>query len=194
MMARTEAAVPKERLRLSYCPARVRMLFVGEAPPASGRFFYQADSGLYRAIRAAFARAVPLTDKGDFLKRFQMFGCYLVDLCSKPVDRLNRIQRRKACIQGEVRLAGILRELSPRIVITVVRSIGPNVKRAELCAGWRGEHVELPYPGRWYRNRKIFLEELTPVLQENLLGPRQVAKRLADDAMCSRTVGTEGCK
>jgi hypothetical protein len=87
MMARTEAAVPKERLRLSHCPARVRMLFMGEVPPASGRFFNQADSGLYRAIRDAFARAVPLTDKGDFLKRFQMFGCYLVDLCGKRVDR-----------------------------------------------------------------------------------------------------------
>ena len=123
-----------------------------------------------------------------------MLGCYLVDLCGKPVDRLNRIQRRKACIQGEVRLAGILRELSPGIVITVVRSIGPNVKRAELCAGSHGEHVELPYPGRWYRNRKIFLEELMPVIQENLLGRQQDAKRLADVAMCSRTVGTKRCK
>jgi hypothetical protein len=125
MMARTEAAVPKERLRLSYCPARVQMLFVGEAPPASGRFFYQADSGLYRAIRDAFTRALPLTDKGDFLKRFQMFGCYLVDLCGKPVDRLNRIQRRKACIQGEVRLAGILKELSPGIVLQLFVPSGP---------------------------------------------------------------------
>jgi hypothetical protein len=170
------------------------VLFVGEAPPASGRFFYQADSGLYRAIRDGFARAIPLTEKGDFLKRFQMLGCYLVDLCDKPVDRLSRIQRRKACIQGEARLAGILRDLSPEVVITVVRSIGPNVKRAELCAGWHGEHVDLPYPGRWYRNRKIFLEELMPVLQKNLLGRQQDAKRLADVAMCSRTVGTKSCK
>ena len=171
MVARTEAAVPRERLRLSYCPARVRVLFVGEAPPASGRFFYQADSGLYRAIRDGFARAIPLAEKGDFLKRFQMLGCYLVDLCDKPVDRLSRIQRRKACIQGEARLAGILRDLSPEVVITVLRSIGPNVKRAELCAGWRGEHVDLPYPGRWYRNRKIFLEELMPVLKKSIGTP-----------------------
>jgi hypothetical protein len=177
MMARTEPAVSKERLRLSYRPARVRMLFVGESPPASGRFFYQADSGLYRAMRDAFARALPNVDKDDFLKQFQVLGCYLVDLCGKPVDRLNSKQRREACIHGEVRLARILKELSPGIVITVVRSIGPNVKRAELHAGWRGQHVELPYPGRWHRNRRTFLEELMPVLQENLLKePQQVAK------------------
>jgi hypothetical protein len=168
MMARTKAAVSKERLRLSYRPARVRMLFVGEAPPASGRFFYRADSSLYRAIRDAFASALPNIDKNDFLKRFQVLGCYLVDLCGRPVDRLNRKQRREARIHGEVRLAGILKQLSPGIVITVVRSIGPNVKRAELHAQWRGQHVELPYPGRWHRNRRTFLEELRPVLQKNL--------------------------
>jgi hypothetical protein len=79
-----------------------------------------------------------------------------------------------------MRLAGILKELSPGIVITVVRSIGPNVKRSETCAGWRGEHIELPYPGRWYRNRKIFLEGLIPVLRKSLLEePQEVAKKIS---------------
>ena len=50
----------KERLRQRQRPRRVIILFVGEAPPASGRFFYQADSGLYRAIREAFVKAFPV--------------------------------------------------------------------------------------------------------------------------------------
>jgi hypothetical protein len=46
-------AIGREHLRKHYRPDRVRILFVGESPPASGRFFYQADSGLYRAATAA---------------------------------------------------------------------------------------------------------------------------------------------
>ena len=140
------------------------MLFVGEAPPASGRFFYQADSGLYRAIRDAFVDTCPNVAEDDFLKTFQELGCYLVDLCGKPVDRMNSAQRRRACRDGEVRLARILKRLRPKIVITVVRSIAANVRRSESRAAWSGRHIELPYPGRWIHHRNAFLATLQPIL------------------------------
>jgi hypothetical protein len=60
----------RERLRRRYLPDQVRMLFIGEAPPASGRFFYQADSGLYRAIRRTFVRVFPTIGKEDFKEDF----------------------------------------------------------------------------------------------------------------------------
>jgi len=156
----------RERLRRRYRPARVRILFVGEAPPASGRFFYQADSGLYRAVREAFVEAFPHVATGDFLKGFQAMGCYLVDLCGKPVDRMVPRQRKRICLDGEARLARRLKHLRPKIVITVVRSISGNVKRSERRAGWLGEHIELPYPGRWHRYRRVFLQGLASVLRE----------------------------
>lgn len=173
----------RERLRRRYRPARVRMLFVGESPPASGRFFYQADSGLYRAIRDAFVHACPHVAEDNFLKSFQELGCYLVDLCGKPVDRMNSEQRRRACRDGEVRLARILKQLRPKIVITVVRSITANVRRSEFRAAWSGRHIELPYPGRWIRHRTIFLTTLKPILREcYALRPRSkaVVRRGAD--------------
>jgi hypothetical protein len=142
------------------------MLFVGEAPPASGLFFYKADSGLYRAIRDAFVDACPNVGKDNFLKSFRNLGCYLVDLCGKPVDRMNSKQRRRACQDGEVRLARILKQLRPEIVITVVRSIAANVRRSEGQAPWSGRHFELPYPGRWIHHRSAFLATLRPILRE----------------------------
>ena len=153
-------------MRRRYRPARVRMLFVGEAPPASGRFFYRADSGLYRAIRDAFIDARPNVAEDNFLKSFQYLGCYLVDLCGKPVDRMNSAQRRRACRDGEVRLAQILKQLRPEIVITVVRSIAANVRRSESRAAWSGRHIEAPYPGRWIHHRTAFLATLKPILRE----------------------------
>src|SRR4029079_4292792 len=66
-----------EHLRRRYLPTDIRLLFIGESPPASGRFFYCRDSGLYRAIRDAFRILDPsITDDG-FLGIFQAAGCYL---------------------------------------------------------------------------------------------------------------------
>jgi hypothetical protein len=160
----------KERLRRSYRPADVRILFVGESPPVSGRFFYQTDSGLYRAIRNTFRAAFPALPEEDFLNSFRYLGCYLVDLCDTPVDRLGSDNRKQACRDGEARLTKTLRELNPRIVITVVRSISANVRRAQESANWKGLYVELPYPGRWKEHRTVFEKALKPVLHRELAG------------------------
>jgi hypothetical protein len=158
----------RELLRERYRPTRVRLLFVGESPPASGRFFYQADSGLYRAIRDVFFVALPVLKSTEFLESFQSLGCYLVDLCGKPVDRLNKYERNRVCAEGEARLTHSIAELQPRIIITLVRSISANVKRAQQQANWVGQNLDLPYPGRWLHHRVTFQELLTPVLRREL--------------------------
>jgi hypothetical protein len=154
------------------------MLFIGESPPASGRFFYQADSGLYRAIRDTFRAAFPALPGDDFLHSFQNLGCYLVDLCGKPVDRLNSEKRKQACRDGEVRLARTLRQLRPKTVITVIRSISANVRRAQARANWKGLNVELPYPGRWKEHRIVFENTLKPILRKGLAHGKSYGKNV----------------
>jgi hypothetical protein len=163
-----KASVARERLRKRYRPDRVRILFVGEAPPASGRFFYQADSGLYRAVRDTFVSAFPTLAKADFLESFRSLDCYLVDLCGEPVDHMKREARRHACLMGEVRLSRTVQQLRPKIIVTVVRSIGRNVRRAEDRANWSGVHLELPYPGRWLHHRVEFRRRLVPLLRQSV--------------------------
>jgi hypothetical protein len=164
-----KAEAARERLRRRYQPARVRILFVGESPPASGRFFYQADSGLYRAIRQTFLSALPELKSADFLESFRKLDCFLVDLCRSPVDRLPTKQRRLACAQAESRLGTIIHRLNPELIVTVVRSITQNVQRAQSRAKWQGTHLELPYPGRWKVHRQAFERVLRPVLREQLV-------------------------
>jgi hypothetical protein len=166
--ADVKATAARERLRRSYRPRRVRLLFVGESPPDSGRFFYRADSGLYRAIRKTFVDVFPSLADSDFLEAFQEMDCYLVDLCGEPVDRMDAASRRRACRDGEVRLSATIRRLRPKIIVTLVRSIAENVRRAEVRAKWRGERVEVPYPGRWQRHRVEFAKTLAPVLLREL--------------------------
>jgi hypothetical protein len=149
----------REALRRSFRPVRVRVLFIGESPPASGRFFYARDSGLYRAMREAFR-----ADDENFLAAFQASGCYLVDLCAEPVDRMEAKARRAACLAGEESLARTIAELQPAVIGVLLRSIRQNVADAIARAGWVGEVIQLPYPGRWIRHRKAFIGILAPVI------------------------------
>ena len=148
---------------------------MGESPPASGRFFYHADSGLYHAVKETFLAAFPSLRKSEFLDSFRGLGCYLVDLCAEPVDKMTSDARRCACRSGEVRLARTIRALRPEIIITIVRSIAENVRRAREQAAWSGPHLELPYPGRWYRARMQFSRQLVPLLRETVGGIKSLS-------------------
>jgi hypothetical protein len=158
-------SAPRERLRRRYRPADLRILFIGEAPPASGRFFYQKDSGLYRAMRDAFRVIDPSITDDNFLSVFQSSGCYLIDLCPAPVDQLDSQSRRAACIDGEPALCRAIGRLQPPAIATLVRSIRGNVERAAAHAHWTGPLIDLPYPGRWLRHKEIFLKTLVPRLR-----------------------------
>jgi hypothetical protein len=156
----------KEKLRRSFKPKQVTVLFIGEAPPASGKFFYEANSGLYRAMHEAFAAAFPKILHMDFLKTFREMGCYFVDLCEVPVDRLSPGKRKAICTSSEPRLAGMLRRFQPKVVVSVVHLIEGNVRRSQQLAKWQGTSLQLPYPGRWWKHRTVFVKQLAKMLQK----------------------------
>ncbi len=169
----------RERLRRTFRPARLRLLFIGESPPASGRFFYRRDSGLYRAMRGAFQMADPSIDDENFLAVFQRAGCYLIDLCGEPVDSLDLKTRRAVCRSGEESVSRMIAELQPAMIATLLRSIEGNVARAIIRARWHGPVIHLPYPGRWVRHRKAFMNALVPAIGDLLKpdSPSQGSRR-----------------
>lgn len=164
----------RETLRESFRPKRIRILFIGEAPPASGRFFYSANSGLYRAMRDAFSAVNPRIDDTNFLRLFQASGCYLTDLYPAPVDHLDEKLRRRARVAGEDTLSEELMRLRPEKIAPLLRAITNHVKHAAVRAKWRGEIIELPYPGRWHHHRVEFLKALGPRLQELFCAPARL--------------------
>lgn len=166
-------AADHEAVRARYRPKKVRPLFVGESSPASGRFFYNRDSGLYRAMLGAFHAMDHTISDDNFLDVFQKTGCYLTDVCRRPVDRLDLVARRDACSAGEKTLARRIRKLQPGNIISLVRSIKGNVENAASLASWDGTLLNTPYPGRWIRHRQEFLKILTPEMRR-LLKPATV--------------------
>jgi hypothetical protein len=153
------------------------LLFIGESPPASGRFFYSANSGLYRAMRAAFQIADSNVSDENFLTVFRALGCYLVDLSSEPVDRLDPPLRRAMRNDNEKLLARKIARLQPEMIAPVLRSIVRNVESAAAQANWHGQILQFPYPGRWSRHREAFIKALVPVIRRLNVEEGRVPKR-----------------
>jgi len=160
----------REHLRQEFRPAAVRLLFIGESPPASGRFFYRRDSGLYRAMLEVFQVIDASITDSTFLTVFQESGCYLFDLCPEPVDHLGARARRDACRLAERNLSRVIDRLQPGMIATLLRSIKSNVLASIAIAHWRGSVLHLPYPGRWKHHREAFVRELAPTIHPLVLG------------------------
>lgn len=153
-----------ERTRRHYRPDEVRVLFIGESPPAGGTFFYYANSKLYDATREAFEAGIPaLRRRDDFLDAFKRLGCYLEDLSPVPVnhldlkDREQRRQRRTLRAEGIKPLARRMRPWSPLVVAPVVLDMvktGDITETLRLAGHADAERADLPFPGR-HRDRYV---------------------------------------
>jgi hypothetical protein len=161
----TTAQESVEQSREAYRPATVRVLFVGESPPANGTFFYFGDSKLARCTREAFERVYgQTTDVQQFLADFRERGFYLVDLCQAPVNRLARRSRRAARRASVKELADTLRELRPTRIVAVMKAIEPEVVQAIEAAGLLGISMDaLPFPA--YGQQREYVARLAALLQ-----------------------------
>jgi hypothetical protein len=153
-----------ETARARFRPEAIRVLFIGESVPAGGTFFYRMDSALYDATQAAFRSTVmDLMTERNFLLSFQALGCYLVDLCDRPVNKLPDPERLAERDAGVSRLADFIGEERPATVINVMRAIAPWIDRAlEEARFTPALRFDLPFPRR--TNPAPYIAELSAAL------------------------------
>jgi hypothetical protein len=169
-----------EDLRARYRPDDIDVLFIGESPPAGGTFFYAANSNLYYATGEAFRRGVPELLSGDFLDDFRALGCFLDDLCLRPVNHLRgtpeleqrRVDERS---RGEKPLADRIRSANPQAVAVVMKGIIDNVRSALADAGAGSVPMQAcAFPGR-PKHTASYIRDLAVYLRwmrdEGILGP-----------------------
>lgn len=144
-----------EVARHRYRPSVVKVLFIGESPPSSGKFFYLGNSKLVRETERAFRRAVPDLIGDDFLSSFERLGCYLDDLCLRPVNQLKKggragkQQLAREHIAGERPLAERAAQADPEAIVLIGLGIEKNVRRAIAEAGCDDLPFHaLPFPNR----------------------------------------------
>jgi hypothetical protein len=120
----------RERTRQSYMPDELRVLLIGESPPAGGTFFYFGDSILHDATCDAFRHAIPaLRREADFRDAFMRLGCYLEDLSHQPINQLDRPEREAARTASAPSLTRRVRTLSPSVIVIIGISEGSRSVR-----------------------------------------------------------------
>ena len=155
-----------EQLRHRYKPINIRVLFVGESPPAGGTFFYKADSNLYHFTQRAFLDVfgVAFEDK-RFLDSFKSIGCYLEDLCPRAINKTNKAERKRHWVAGVESLTKCIRAAPPRAIVTVMRAIARHVNKAACKAGVDSTQIySLPFPA--FGHQQSYLVELKKVLNK----------------------------
>ena len=159
-----------ERLRRSFRPRKVKILFIGESAPCSGKSFYR-ESGMTAYTKEAFEDAfgVPFKSTAEFLHFFKAQGCYLDDLSLVPVDGMSKGDRRQSLVAGVPALAHRIRMANPDVVVVVLRKIESHVREALVQAGIEVPTYVLPSPGQGHQ--AAYRTQLSGILKDHLRRP-----------------------
>src|ERR1700678_3003819 len=150
-----------KKLRARYRPLKIKVLFVGEAPPPGGRFFYAGNSQMYRHLREALQSR--LGNPHDFLQAFKDRGYFLDDLVLEPFDQIPAKERAPILKQNIPRLAQRMTRYQPEIVITLLKRIDPYVQDAISRARADVKHYCVPSPGNGQQSN--FRREMAEIPQ-----------------------------
>ncbi|RCU49207.1 hypothetical protein DU002_12720 [Corallincola holothuriorum] len=143
-----------EKLREKFRPEKVRVLLIGESPPAEGTFFY--DRSLMTAYtKSAFESALSqkFSTNAEFFEYMRQTGYYLEDLSQVPVDKLPCAEREAKLIEESQRFAERVSQMNPKAVVIVLKKIEKIVRQALRKAGSSAEVYVLPFPGNGHQTK-----------------------------------------
>lgn len=156
-----------EDLRNAYCPAELRVVFVGESAPDPGggrrRFFYSPElthDNLFRGIMLSLYDASGDELRGrksEWLERFQRDGFWLLDVADRPLNKLKTGERsrvRRLAAEGAIARinkakpsSGVIICHGPTFTDLVAVGAGDSLRLLHDKAipfplgNWRGEFV-----------------------------------------------------
>ena len=154
-----------EAIRQSFRPDHIHLLFIGESPPVSGKFFY-IKGAMTTFTSRAFEKAhgKRFQNNSEFLEYFKACGCYLDDVSRVPVNQLPPREREIQLRDNIDALSQRIREANPSVVVVVLKKIEPYV-RAAVEKSQRSPRVcVLPFPGSGHQNK--FLEGLASIIEK----------------------------
>ncbi len=150
------AGEEKEAIRQRFKPDHIRLLMIGESPPASGRFFYQKSAmTTYTARAFEKAHGVSFKDNSDFLEYFRACGCFLDDLSHIPVDNLPASKREGQLRASVPALSQRIRESEAPVIVVALKKIEQHVREAVKESHLRPKIITLPYPGHGHQAEYI---------------------------------------
>ncbi|MET1033078.1 MAG: hypothetical protein ABWX94_01120 [Candidatus Saccharimonadales bacterium] len=174
-----------DELRRTYQPEHINMLLIAESPPPSAeiqssRQFYRSerirteDRLFVNTIKALYPEAAQKTeaeiepDKGQWLRRFQSDGWYMIEALEESQQhKVTKKQRQAAIAETLPRLIERVRELANKDTkIILIKSNVFEIAAGPLReAGFNVLNTELvDYPGRF--NQRDYREKLARLAAE----------------------------
>lgn len=153
----------RDLIRQSFRPKQIKVIFIGESPPANGHFFYDGNSSMFRYMAKVFGNVFgPDLTEDKFLQQFMTAHCFLDDLSYEPINNLTREERQIIANNSIEVLAERLKQYQPEYVVSVLMSIDEPVRKAVTLAGLQVPVFAVPFPGQGQQTR--FVDELTRIL------------------------------
>jgi hypothetical protein len=149
------------KLRDNFTPSKIKLIFIAESPPASGKYFYSPDGGTDEPLFAAMMKCVlkikPET-KEPGLEAFKQNGFLLVDATYEPINKgLSEIQRDTKILEAYDSLVKDLISIdstkkAPLILIkaNICKLLEP--KLADDGFYVKNNGVIIPFPVVWHLN------------------------------------------
>ena len=154
-----------EEIRRRFRPDQIRILFVGESPPESGKFFYCGNSQMVQNMKRVLEGEL-FAPTGNFFEVFKSSGCYLDDLVLVPVNKLPDMIREQARRQAIPDLAKRIRYYRPRVVVALLKKIERDVSDAVDLSGVDAQFFVTHFPGVGRQGQfKRDIQELLPILK-----------------------------
>jgi hypothetical protein len=125
-------AINAKALRARHRPDTIKVLFVGESAPASGKFFYAANSDAYRYLSEAIGPH--LVGPAPFLDRFRDGGLYLDEVLT-PVNHLAKRDRKARNANAAPALTARIAIYQPRVIVCIAKTIRRPVTQAHVMSG-----------------------------------------------------------
>jgi hypothetical protein len=156
----------RESVRNSYRPTNIKVLFVGESPPANENAFFYFGGRMAKHMERAFSTCWKrqFASSADFLNFFKQQGCYLDDLSHEPVNTLLWHAKREAVNASIETFSKRLLEFNPEHVIALLKSIETPVLKAVRSANLTIPVNVVSCPGQG--NLVLFRRELSEIFQQ----------------------------
>jgi hypothetical protein len=166
-------------LRNKYVPKKLKVIFVLESPPASGKYFYDKNGSVSEPLFSAMMKLLNFNpqDKREGLKYFAESGHFLVDATYEPVNKLKGKIRENIILRNYQNLVADLRKFGgPKQinVILVKANICRLIESRLLSDGFNVQNhgVIVPFPSTGQQNK--FLIAVQKVIGTKTKTPNKV--------------------
>ena len=151
-------------LRNKYFPTNLKVVFVLESPPASGKYFYDEGGILSEPLFSAMMKLLNFNpqNKRDGLRYFAGSGHFLVDATYEPVNKLKGKIRDNTILKNYENLVTDLEKLGdPKQInfILVKANICRLLEPRLLSIGFNVQNngIIIPFPSSG-QQKKFFME------------------------------------